>query len=447
MKVFLKVVAVIVVLTLGSVLFFGCKVEKAAEEEAVEEVEKKETAEEVKEEAGEEPRELVLWEWAMTEIPQVVEPLYENFEKEYNVKLIIESLNLNDLMTKLTIGAESGELPDVAELFSAMLVPALGKKGALEPLSSYIAKEGGDEFLSKFNPNLLYRYKNEIYSLPILAFNAGLYYNKSILEENGFDSPPKTWDELVEIAKKCTDIGKGVYGFGINGNDSECLFNVASFIAQNEGRVGKVNGEIMINSPESVEALQFVIDLVNKYKVTPSFVTSDYKVIRELFMAGKLAMYIDGPNIAGWIVEKNPDFEWGTATLPKGKVVGSAVSTGDTEYGMFANSKNKDLAWEFVKFMTSEESIYSWCKQIPTLPANIAVSEKEDILSNPYVKPFIEQINLGNVIAVYDETPTQTLDATEKFKVEMQSVALGEKTVQEAMDEVAIFWDQLYEEQ
>lgn len=392
-----------------------------------------------------EPTQLVLWEWAMTEIPQVVGPLYEKFEKEHNVKLLIESYNLNDLNKKLFIAAEIGKMPDVAELFSAIVVPQLVKKEALEPLGSYIEADGGDDFLSQYNSDLLYRYKGEIYSLPILAFNAGLYYNKTILEENGFDSLPKTWEEFLEIAEKCTDVKNGIYGFGINGNDIESLFNVASFIAQNGGGLGKIDGEIMINKPESVEALQFVADLVNKYKVTPSFATSDYQIVRELFMAGKLAMYIDGPNIAGWIVEKNPDFEWGTATLPEGKVVGSAVSTGDTEYGMFANSENKDLAWEFVKFMTSEESIYFWVQKIPTLPANVAVSEKEDIIGNEYIKPFIEQINMGNVIKVYDEIPLQAADATEKFRVEMQAAVLGQKTIQEAMDEVAAYWETLYE--
>jgi len=422
MRVFFKVIVVVVVFALSVVMSSVCMTVEAAE-----------------------PTQLVLWEWAMTEIPQVVGPLYEKFEKEHNVKLIIESYNLNDLNKKLFIAAEIGEMPDVAELFSAIVVPQLAKKEALEPLGSYIEADGGDDFLSQYNSDLLYRYKGEIYSLPILAFNAGLYYNKTILEENGIDSLPKTWEEFLEIAEKCTDVKNGIYGFGINGNDIESLFNVASFIAQNGGGLGKIDGEIMINKPESVEALQFVADLVNKYKVTPSFATSDYQIVRELFMAGKLAMYIDGPNIAGWIVEKNPDFEWGTATLPEGKVVGSAVSTGDTEYGMFANSENKDLAWEFVKFMTSEESIYSWVQNIPTLPANVAVSEKEDIIGNEYIKPFIEQINMGNVIKVYDEVPLQAADAAEKFRVEMQAAVLGQKTMQEAMDEVAAYWETLYE--
>jgi len=244
---------------------------------------------------------------------------------------------------------------------------------------------------------------------------------------------------------KLTDPANGIYGLALNGADSEILLQIVPFIAQNNAKVGKVDGEIMINSPETVEAIQFVMDLINKDKVVPSYTTYGFQQTRESFMSGKVGMIIDGPWTIPLIQSKNPEFEWHTATLPKGKVDGTSISIGDTEYGMFTTSKNKDLCWEFLKFMTSEEINYEWIKGAADLPAVKSVAEKDDIKNDPYLKPFLDQLELGNVIDQYRELPPQLESALDKFTKELQAAALGQKTVQEAMDTVASEWDKLYE--
>ncbi|HHY47715.1 MAG TPA: sugar ABC transporter substrate-binding protein [Firmicutes bacterium] len=387
---------------------------------------------------------LTLWEWHMTEIPDIVGPLYQKFEQEHDVKLLIDSPPFGDLPKKFMIAGEAGQLPDLGELWAAMLVPEFAEKGFLEPLDPYIEKEGGAKFLAKFQPWSITYYKGKIYSLPIFAGNIGLFYNKTMFKNAGIGAPPKTWDELVEVSKKLTNPAKHEYGLALNGGDEELLLCLTPFIAQNGGRVGRVGGKLWINSPETVGAIQFVIDLVNKHKVVPSYVTTPYRVARELFRTGKAAMLYDGSWSIKFVEEKNPTFEWGTAVLPKGKTTGTGVSIGDTEFGMFRSCKDKELGWEFLKFITSDESNYFWLSRTLILPANKATWPK--IQDQPYLKPFLDQMNLPNAIDVYRELPPQVPQALEVFKVEMHNAVLKKKTAQAAMDAVADEWNKLYKE-
>ncbi|MCL5986858.1 MAG: ABC transporter substrate-binding protein [Actinobacteria bacterium] len=391
---------------------------------------------------------MTLWEWHTNEIPQIVGPLYKEFEEENNVKLVISNLAFGDLVKKQLLAAESGEFPDVSEMWAANVVPILVEKKALESLDPYMEKEpGGKEaFLDQFIPEYLTKYNGITYSLPSYVGNLALFYNKDLFEKAGIAGPPTTWDELVDTAVKLTDEANGIYGLALNGNDGECVIQVTPFIAQNGGRVGKVDGKIWINSPETVEALQYVVDLINKYKVVPSYTTYGYQQVREAFMAGKAAMIIDGSWTVPFIQSKGVEFDWGTSILPKGKMAGTGISIGDTEWGIGTNSKYKDLGWKFIKKMTNPDSNYFWIKNGHTIPVIKSVAEKDDIKNDPYLKAFIDQMNLGNQIDQYREMPPQLESALDKFKAQMQAAALGQKSVQEAMDQVASEWDALYKE-
>jgi len=249
---------------------------------------------------------LTVWDWHTTEIPQVTKTLYERFEKEHNCKLIVVGLGWTDLIEKVTIAAKAERLPDVMEIMASFFVPEWAERGYLEILDPYIEKEGGQSFLAKFEPWLLWPYKDHHYGLPVFGGTYGLFYNKTMLREAGIGGPPTTWEELVSVAQKMTDPRKGKWALALSGNDPESLNMTGCFIAQNGGQIGRVNGKIYINSPEAIEATQFQLDLINKYKVVASYVTSDFTRNRELFRSGNLALHYDGPWYIPLVQEKEP---------------------------------------------------------------------------------------------------------------------------------------------
>jgi ABC-type glycerol-3-phosphate transport system substrate-binding protein len=376
----------------------------------------------------------------------MITKVYADFEAKMKCDLNISSYSWSDCNKQLMIMAEGGQLPDVALYGFEFVGPVLVAKGVVENLDPYFAKDSPD-LVSDVENRIVMKLNNQIYGFPYTLGNIALYVNGDLLEKNGFTAAPKTWQELRDMALKCTDASKGVYGLALNGGDEESLLCIAPFIAQNGGHVGLFEGKQGINQPASVEAIQFVVDMANKDKSIPGYVSSGFKEAREIFNSGNAAFLIDASwNLKG-IMPKNVAFNWYTTTLPAGKQNGSSIAIGDSGYSIFSTSENKELAWEFVKNMTLNEEVL---KQIviarmsyPTVSKKVNEFQIANETYGKYIKAFSDQLKLGNALDIYDEMPNQVADALTIWKDEFQKAVLGEKTVQAAMDSVAAGWDKL----
>ena len=76
-------------------------------------------------------------------------------------------------------------------------------------------------------------------------------------------TPPTNWKELIKTAQKLHNPPK-LYGFGIDGKDIEILQYFLYFYWANGGEVFDYSGKLLFNSPAGVEALQYLVDLINK---------------------------------------------------------------------------------------------------------------------------------------------------------------------------------------
>lgn len=390
-------------------------------------------------------KELTYWEYHVSEFPKAVIPIYERFEKEHDVKLIIDSMAFAELPKKAMIAAEAGQLPDLLEACGWMLVPHFASRGYFEPLDPYIEKEGGEKFLAQYQPWIMPRFNGKVYALPIYSGITQLYYNKTKFKEAGIAGPPKTWEELVSAAIKLTDPKKGVWGLALNGGDEEMYLNsVAPFVIQNGGKIGKVDGEFQINSPESVGGIQFLLDLINKHKVVPSFISATGPIYRELFYTGKAAMMYEASWIAATIKEGAGDkFEWDLTVLPKGRVTGAPLAGADTTIAMSSSCRDKETGWEFLKYFASEEIVYEFTSYTGGLPATKGTYEREDMKNHPFLRSSLRQAGLPNVINVYWELPPQVAAALDILKIELHRAVIGEKTAKQAMDAIAKEWTEL----
>lgn len=408
--------------------------------------------------AQEKKRTLTLWEYHMAEIPNTVGPRYEKFEEEFNVDLVIKTLVYPELSIQQVLACEAGEMPDLIEV--ATSIPPLAEKGGLEPLDSYIEREPGgrEEFLSIFDPAFLIApiYKDKLYFLPVYAGNYAIFYNKDMFKEAGIGHFPRNWDELRAALKKLTKPGQ--WGIAMDGADVEIMADsIVWLIAQNGGRVGlppelgrvperEVTIEdIGINNPEAVEAIEFLMKLIKVDKVVPSYASATQSIARQMFIAGKVAMKVDGP----WAIHifAPAEFEWGIAKMPEGPAgKGTLIWTGSDAYAMSTTCEPKDLGWEFIKFMTAnEETITHWAKTSPNVFATYLGRE---IVAEtaPIMRPFVEMLEWENVLDFISTMPPQFEAATDIFKMEIHKVVFGQKTVQEAMDTVAEGWKGLWDE-
>lgn len=184
----------------------------------------------------------------------------------------------------------------------------------------------------KLYPQAVYdtsSYKGKMYGTPWFVKATQLVYRKDLLTKHvGTDKPPKTWDELVQYAKKLTldEDGDGepeVWGYAFNTGPS---YPRAMKMRINEGLFTQGFGSKDViddkgvphyDTAEAVRALQFMVDLVQKDKVSPKGVaTYADKDTYELFLREKVAMMQNHTWINFKLVDKMPREKWGVALLP-----------------------------------------------------------------------------------------------------------------------------------
>jgi len=287
---------------------------------------------------------LGMWSSSPAE-KKIVDDQIAKFKEKYpNIDVQIETI-VGDYMQKLQTELASNTAPDIFYLDS-MPAPQLMSSGVLEPLDDYIKKYNVD--VNDFEPALLsaFQWDGKTYGLPKDFNTLALFYNKDMFKAAGINEPPKTWEELRDVAKKLTK--DGVKGLVLSAD----LARFDAFINQNGGSVYQ-DGKVTLNLPENAQALDFYVSLITKDKVadTPQNMGEGWN--GDAFAAKKAAMAIEGGWMIPFLKEKAPDLNYGIAELPAGKQKSTMAFT--VAYVMNKNSKHKDEAFKLIEFLTGKE--------------------------------------------------------------------------------------------
>ena len=379
-----------------------------------------------------------FWHHYSAESPEnetLMNVLIPKFEEENpGIKVNAVSHEWADLHQKILISAQSDTLPDVARLDSAWILECQ-EMGILTAL---------DEEMDDFNDvsdTLLdsamstAAIDNHYYALALNTNTKILFYNVQAFKDAGIEVP-KTMDEFVEAAKKLSGInanGQQVWGY-----DEPALagWNLCPFIWSMGGSITneeETQASGYINSPETVKAIETLAELYQAGAIT-GWNSGDIPMT-DGFGTGRYMMILEGPWKVAEMEGAYPDFEYATAEMPAGDG-GSFSVLGGEDIGMF-NSANKDAAWKFMKFMTGEfaEEEMAKCGQIPV---NKEALESETVKEADYA-PFLEAIKTAKsrpTVACWSEMDSE-------LSVAVTAVMNGEKSAQEAMDDLAVKYDEL----
>jgi multiple sugar transport system substrate-binding protein len=247
-------------------------------------------------------------------------------------------------------------------------------------------------------------------------------------------NPPKTWDEFENWAAKMTDKAKGIYGTALLAKKDETgTFLFLPWVLQNGGSLDK------LDSPESIAALAFWADLVNKGYAPKSAVTDGFAEIYTQFTTGKAAMMISGTWNVNSIPKDAPDLHWMVATLPYTKK--PASSLGGENWAMMANGKQPDGAWAFLKFVTDVSygtKLTDCMGYIPSRKDVLAQVAKKSA-DDPTMQVFLKQMESAEA-----RGPLPNWSEVSAFVQEaMQEALSGQKSPEQAMKDAAAQIDPL----
>ena len=203
-----------------------------------------------------------------------------------------------------------------------------------------------------------------IVAIPWFTDAGLLYYRKDLLEKYGYKNPPRTWDELVEMAKKISQ-AEGIIGFVWQGARYEGLVcDFLEYLWSFGGEVIDEKGKVVIDSSQAVQALQFMVDLIYKHKITPEgVVTYMEEDARRVFQKGEAVFMRNWPY--AWALLNSDDSpvkgKVGVAPLPLGPGGRRAATLGGWNLGInkFSSKEEKEAAKKLIKFLTSyEQQLY-----------------------------------------------------------------------------------------
>jgi multiple sugar transport system substrate-binding protein len=231
--------------------------------------------------------------------------------------------------------------------------------------------------MSQYYPTLVkqWTYNGNVYGLPKDWDTIAILYNKQIFQKMGLPAPTNlTWNPtdggtFLQLAQKLTldqngkhptDAGfdpKHIKQFGYvsENNAQEGFWN---FIAMNGGTLlDKPFGQnFQFNQPPSLQALQFLVDLVNKYHVSPSAAETNNNsgIAIQLFDGGHAAMVTAGSWELSGIVQQ-ASIPWGVAQLPVGPDGLMSAFNGLTD-AIYVKTPHPKEAWELEKWLGSPQS-------------------------------------------------------------------------------------------
>lgn len=286
--------------------------------------------------------------------------------------------HFDQLRTELQTGQSEIDVIGGDVIWPAQLAAA----GWIVDLSDRFPESEREAFLEA--PIEANTYEGAIFGVPWYTDAGLLYYRRDLLEEAGFSEPPRTYDELKEMASEVVDRSGTRYGFVFQGADYEGgVVNALEYIWNSGGDV--LDGDrVVIDSPEAVRGLSTERSMITD-GVSPRGV-SQYKEQESvsLFLRGDAVFMRNVPRmyaLASDPSESRIDPEQiGVAELPVADAsLDSTSSTGGWNMFINASTEDPDAAWEFVSYMTAPEQQKFRAIEGSVLPTRAALYEDEEV--------------------------------------------------------------------
>lgn len=303
---------------------------------------------------------VVLWHlWAGAEAGYI-----DDAVAVYNArsdKYYVEALSVPDAQ-KIMVAIQSGNGPDVVSSFSSN-VGSFASKGIMLPLDAYVEKNQTD--LSDFIPVTLEscKFDGKLYALPCGMNLMALFYNKTLLAEAGYTEPPKTMEEMYEMAVATTKVNPDGTIDVLGYPDFPGVYYMDYFAAALGGGWYDENGLPMpADNKGNLMALEYAVKYREKFGVdnVNRFSSSGkYLDPTDPFIAGKQTFRVDG-NWMGQNIHEiaKADIDYGCTFIPypagHEEMQGRNLATSSIFF-IPANTKVPDGAYDFLTFITSAE--------------------------------------------------------------------------------------------
>ncbi len=356
-------------------------------------------------------------------------------------KIHVNMLTVSQIDRKFIVATAGGDPPDVAGLWS-FLIPVVAEQNAVVKLDHFLAQADitKDQYVPVFWK--LCSHHGHIWGMPTTPGTMALHWNKKLFREAGLDPerPPKTIAELDEFARKLTRKNeKGDY-------------TLLGFLQPEPGWWNQMWGywfgaelwngrdKITTNSPENIAAFTWVQSYAKNYDINAiqnfrgGF--GSFSSAQNAYLAGKVAMEIQGVWMYNFISQFAPDMEWGAAPFPSAKPDLKDVTIAECDVLVIPRgARHPKEAFEFIKFVQTQKEMEKLCLgQRKFSPLSKVSPEFYEKHPNPYIKVFADLARSPNAKVVPQTSVWQ--EYSDEMISAFDSIWLLKESPKEALDKV-----------
>ena len=367
-----------------------------------------------------------------------------DFTKKTGAKLDVQFQPWAGAHDKFATSIAGGTVPDVAEVGTTWTTE-FASTGALTDLTDRVAKaELNDDLVKGLTESGTL--DGKLYGMPWYAGVRSIVYNKALFKAAGITTMPTDWKGLLAAVGALKASNPKVIPFPIAG-DSQ--YGAMPFIWGAGGDIATLNGKTWtstINSPKAVEGLKFYTGLALDHgSSTAAASTWNEAALLKAFAQGNVGMMISGNWTMGKIAKESPAMATNIGAFPiPSRETGVAGSfLGGSHLGIFKDSPNQDLAWEFVQMMTTGDAAAAWSKETGFFPGQVSALKTSVAGNDPLVAPFAKQmVEAGRSVPA---TPLYgQIQGAKNVESMLQSILTERQTVEQATTEAAAAMDKIF---
>lgn len=363
-------------------------------------------------------------------------------DKSVEIKPTPIQASEGDYFAKVALALKSKDTaPDIVTE-DTFILNSDASAGYLEPLDDKLAgweDWGNGSFIEAMKKGVTAS-DGKVYGVPYNTDSRGLWYNKDIFKQAGLpeDWQPKNWEEVLNAARTIKEKAPDVVPIWMNmgkatGEATSMQTYEMLLYGTGERLYDDASGKWITKSQGILDALTFV-ETVNKEKLGPPLSKvlngqAGNTASREYLPQGKLAISLDGSWITGNYMETGaapwPEYKdvLGFAPMPtsQGQEPGSITLAGGWALSIPSNSKNKDEAWEFIKYALGKENTQKLVMSSGNITVRADVAKDPEYTKMPFNEIATEYLQNAEFRPAQEKYP----EVSTQIQTMVESVATG----------------------
>ena len=341
---------------------------------------------------------------------------------------------------KLVTALAGGTPPDVVMLTVDQHMPAFGRQGALQPLDDYVKADKSAQF-ETYAPGFI---KNgtvggKLYQLPLARSTPVVYFNRDHFRSAGLpEQAPETWPQIVDVGQRLVRAGvaqvDSADGARAAIHASPWWWPFQSMVWTFGGRYSDDKFAPALTQTETVQAMEFLSDLVHRHKVARAY-RGRGPAAQAAFRGGQISMFIGSTAGLAGITAASP-FQLGVSFMPGHKA--RAVPSGGSGMSIIGgvSEEKKDAGWEYMKHMTSTPNTVAFSQASGYMVVRTDAQKQPEfqkfLADNPNAKVTFDQMQHVRTQDSIVEVPQGTVT----IEAAMEKVLFDQVAAKAAFDEL-----------